>query len=471
MMLRLFSLIIIASFSLFQIYAQDLCHWLHIYRNSENFLSTKLDDVRSISHILDGQDEPMMHIALSDDDVFIPISDVSMCEIGTNVPAIYIVTPASPDLVDIVDKDTYVDALISVEGMGMCDDLPPTPVFIKGRGNSTWNYPKKPYRLKFPKKTDLCGITRCKNYALIANYIDCSLMRNAVAFEIARLLQMPFTNHVFPVRVYFNGILKGAYFITEKIGISGSSVNIDEDKGVLFELDGNYDEKYRFRSPIYDLPVMIKDPDLDEIAAEQGTSPDSLLEKWAERFNVFESKVYSGTLVDGIDYDMASLVDFLIVYNLCGNREISWPKSTFIYMTDLDSPLTFGPVWDFDWAFTYNNGCEDKDPNSQLLAPWHPLLGQPFFKTLCSDVDFKVAYGKRWQYFCDELLPLLYIFIDDYASQIRPSAVENGILWPSVAGISTSSFDFDGNLYNLRNWISARVEYISFHPNFGLYDD
>lgn len=57
---------------------------------------------------------------------------------------------------------------------------------------------------------------KAKSFALIANYIDCSLMRNTVALWLANYLEMPFANHCIPVKVYFNGICKGQYMLTEK---------------------------------------------------------------------------------------------------------------------------------------------------------------------------------------------------------------------------------------------------------------
>ena len=43
---------------------------------------------------------------------------------------------------------------------------------IRGRGNSTWFAPKKPYRIKLDKKTDLFGMGNNKDYVLLANYYD-----------------------------------------------------------------------------------------------------------------------------------------------------------------------------------------------------------------------------------------------------------------------------------------------------------
>ena len=339
-------------------YGEQAHPWLHIYRNDVNFHSIKAAQIDSITHKL-YEDESLdsMIVNGKENRLSVPLSNIERCAVGTNVPTVYITIPDNPGLTELYDKELYLDAMISIDGNGVVDDLEPTAVSIKGRGNSTWNYAKKPYRLKFDKKIAICGLAKAKSYALIANYIDCTLMRNAVALKMGQLLNMPFTNHCQPIRVYFNGIFKGAYFITEKIGITGASVDIDEESGILFEMDTNFDEAYTFTSMYYSLPMMVKDPDLSEIAELKGVTPESLLSTWGDDFEAFESKVFYGEDLSG-SLDMESLVNYMLVYNVCGNREPAWPKSVYLYKASLDDVYHFGPIWDFDWGFTYNDGVE-----------------------------------------------------------------------------------------------------------------
>lgn len=106
----------------------------------------------------------------------VALSDVAMCEFGTNVPALYITIPDFPELEDLTDKETYLNAVLKVDGNGWFEDLDSAPVLIKGRGNSTWGYPKKPYRLKFDKKISICGFDKSKklrvNCKLYRLYVD-----------------------------------------------------------------------------------------------------------------------------------------------------------------------------------------------------------------------------------------------------------------------------------------------------------
>lgn len=452
-------------------YGEQAHPWLHIYRNDVNFHSIKAAQIDSITHKL-YEDESLdsMIVNGKENRLSVPLSNIERCAIGTNVPTVYITIPDNPGLTELYDKELYLDAMISIDGNGVVDDLEPTAVSIKGRGNSTWNYAKKPYRLKFDKKIAICGLAKAKSYALIANYIDCTLMRNAVALKMGQLLNMPFTNHCQPIRVYFNGIFKGAYFITEKIGITGASVDIDEESGILFEMDTNFDEAYKFTSMYYGLPMMVKDPDLSEIAELKGVTPQSLLETWGDDFEAFESNVSRGEDLS-TSLDMESLVNYMLVYNVCGNREPAWPKSVYLYKASLDDVYHFGPIWDFDWGFTYNDGVEGKSPNLPLmdLSSWEKR-GALFFIQLFSRPEFRTLYREKLDNFKQTLLPTLLEYMDEYADEIEPSAIENGVVWAPEAGRTEGSFNFRENVKTLKQWIIDRVEYISNHENFGLYD-
>lgn len=453
-------------------YGQQAHPWLHIYGNGTDFHSVKASEITEITHRLSDSDDSRdsMIVNGKDSRLAVALNDIERCALGTNVPTVYIDIPAYPDLEELYDKELYLDATIRIDGNGVVDDLESTAVSIKGRGNSTWSYVKKPYRLKFDKKIAICGLAKAKSYALIANYIDCTLMRNAIALKLGQLLEMPYTNHCQPIRVYFNGIFKGAYFITEKIGITGASVDIDEETGILFELDTNFDEAYKFWSMYYQLPVMVKDPDLTEIAELKGVTPESLLATWGDDFTEFESKVFMGEDLS-TSLDMESLVNYLIVYNVCGNREPVWPKSVYLYKANPQDVYHFGPIWDFDWGFTYNDGIENQVTDLPLLESFdYPQYGGSFLMKICKTPEFRALYKEKFDNFKTNLYPLLLEYIDEYADTIEPSAIENGVVWPAEPGRTEGSFHFRENLDKLKEWIQNRMDFISGHENYGLYN-
>lgn len=127
---------------------------------------------------------------------------------------------------------------------------------------------------------------KAKNYVLLANHLDPTLMLNSVAFKIGRLLELPFTNHAIPVDVVLNGIYKGSYLLTEQIEVKENRVDLDENNSVMWELDSYWDDEPKFKSTAFNLPVMVKDPDL---TTEQ-------FEYWKKDFNAFTTQFAKRTV-------------------------------------------------------------------------------------------------------------------------------------------------------------------------------
>ncbi len=389
------------------------------------------------------------------------IAGIEIAEIA--VPKLYINTPDSPELEQLVEKDVYLDATIRLEGNGYVEDFEEQAVTIKGRGNSTWSMPKKPMRLKFSKKQSLAGLKSSKNFVLLANFVDCTLMRNVVAMKIGQLLGVEYANHMVPCEVVFNGHFLGSFTLTEKIGINSSSVDIDETTGMLFELSTEYDETYKFRSEIYDLPVMVKDPDLDEIVEENptlGTASD-LFEKWRVDFNEAERLAASGKSAEA--FDIESFVNYLLVYDLCGNSEIGFPKSVYIHKEQIGSETLYkaGPMLDFDVAFNKSRLIDGKLEYSDFNdALWVNSL----FDDITSTNEFKTLYKERLATYKADLFPQLLDFFDEYFALIKPSAKLNGQLWGDYDlewNYAQCSFNHEEHVAQLRQWIINRLNYLS----------
>lgn len=270
---------------------------------------------------------------------------------STRVPRIDINTV---DGVNITSKDDYVDAEIIIDGAGVFPSMTDS-VQIKGRGHTSWsNDPnaKNPYRLKFESKKKPLGLTAGKSWVLLANKISGSMLTNALAMKAASLIGTPAANHIIPVDLYINGVYKGSYNFTEKLGISNNSIDLeDETVATLIKLDCNYDEvsTQKFRSTPYNHYCNIKDPDF----AEGNTQ--LTLNMIKQRFNAFCKAVKDSTDLSkhaDIDY----LARYLLLNELVCNYEIFHPKSGYCYHENIlseDHTFIFGPVWDFDWAFGY----------------------------------------------------------------------------------------------------------------------
>lgn len=135
---------------------------------------------------------------------------------------------------------------------------------IKGRGNSTWLYSKKPYQIKLDKKTDLFDMGKHKTWILLANHLDRSLLRNTAVFDLAQRLQLPFTSKDVYVDLYANHQYLGNYLLTEKVQIGDNRVEItdlekatedcNENDLASYGRGGDVDSNAAGTSKWYDVP-------------------------------------------------------------------------------------------------------------------------------------------------------------------------------------------------------------------------
>ena len=109
---------------------------------------------------------------------------------------------------------------------------------ISGRGSGTWFFEKKSYNLKLNGSADLLGMGAGKKWALLANVIDESHLRNKLIYDFAREIgsYSGFAPNCEHVDVYLNGTYVGLYLLTEKAEIAENRVEADPEV-ILFEVD------------------------------------------------------------------------------------------------------------------------------------------------------------------------------------------------------------------------------------------
>jgi hypothetical protein len=127
----------------------------------------------------------------------------------------------------IANREVYVTGTLKLVGK-FKDVLFDGNTEVKGRGNSTWDMPKKPYRIKLDKKASLLGMPQNKNWVLLANYADKSLIRSELAFSLSRSIGRPFTVDSRYVELYLNGTYQGSYQLTQQVKEGAGLVDIEE---------------------------------------------------------------------------------------------------------------------------------------------------------------------------------------------------------------------------------------------------
>lgn len=450
--------------SLFSVHARKS----YIYRNDLGFNQIPSGEEFKLIHRIVGQDT-----LLEFGDNLIPLSVIDSIVIRqSDVPVLELTFPENPEATWVTDKNNYIPARLDIDGAGLTESVSGLELSVKGRGNSSWYFPKKPMRLRFDKKTSLCGLTPAKSYVLLADCMDQSLMRNATALWIAQKMGVCFANSFVPCFVRVNGQFAGAYLLTHKIGINKASVNIDENTGVLLEMSNEYDEKYKFRSARNNLPVMVKDPDFDDLLTADPEAPAATerLALWEADFNLAESiaEDYAEGLTDCDDmdkyFDMRSFVDYFIVYNIACNSEIGFPKSVYLFKEGPGDAFLykFGPAWDFDVAF---NRSVLTDGENVVSQPDNEIWVNGLFNSLLNSEHFMPIYRERFNYFLTDVWPEMMQWMDSYALLIEPLARLEGLKYPNPhnAGFiyrPCSAFSNRENVDELKSWITRRVDYL-----------
>jgi hypothetical protein len=354
----------------------------------------------------------------------------------TNLPTFYLTTENNRD---VSSKTTWIPGNITVVSSDVTENLD-MPMTIRGRGNSTWNLAKKPYRIKLESREHLLNLpAKEKNWVLLANHADKTLIRNAVAFKVSELLGFEFTPSARFVDVYLNSSFLGNYMLTDQVQVGKGDKRVDVEKldtldtelpqisgGYLLEIDGFASSEPLWFTTSQALKVTIKYPDDDDINAEQ-------IQYIKDFTNSFENVLFSQnfthpTLGYRSMVDTTSLINWYIASELTGNPDCFW--STYIYKRrDIDK-FFFGPLWDFDIAFNNDNRLGDA---VRKLMRDHAFNPRAWMQRFWQDDWFKLSVNRRWtELQNDNILDKLQAYIDSTVTLINASQQQNYQKWGNI---------------------------------------
>ena len=358
----------------------------------------------------------------------------------------------------IVSRDTYVKTKLDIyrygsdKGVWTADD---EPVEVRGRGNSTWGLPKKPYRIKFPVKFSPVGLdhAKAKSWVILAHDMDKSLLRNHLAFEISRILfnasenyhnegAVMFTPCSQFVNVYMNDDYHGVYQMSDQMEVAKGRIDIDRLKavdgsdaskitgGYLVETNIHHDEGYpvSFNSSrgIYMDHKYPKDDDCD--IAQYRYMEDFIYKA--------ESILYSYDFKDPQYgwrkwFDEKTLADYMIVKELAGDMD--GYTSTYFYKRRGIDKIFFGPVWDVDKG--WNNDKREPHGNtlSQLMIYggfyMPPYINPDWFHRFWQDEEFRKFVGTRWAQKREALVSKVLSELDSMPKSMSKAIRANFSVW------------------------------------------
>ena len=341
--------------------------------------------------------------------------------VDTGLPVIYIDTA---DGQAPRHKELEAQARISVRGAGGFASMAPASCVIGGRGNISWNWPKKPWELRFRDDVPLLGMDAHHSWVLLANFGDRTLMRNLVSMKVSSLTSLDWTPSCVPVELVLNGSHMGSYLLIEKIDVCAGRVNLSPDGGCLLELDFHLDNALQWVDPHgfsrlgFGIPFAVRYPSAGDASEERLSEIRNYVYDAA-------AALYSDSFTDPVKgyagwLDVDSFVDYWIVYEALGNYELGNPGSVYMHR-DAGGRLRAGPCWDFDWVLS-RTGTDIQALAGTLntAAIW--------YERLFRDPAFAEKVRVRFL----ELRPSLEgvaEYIDSCASLLERSAELNFRLW------------------------------------------
>ena len=432
----------------------------------------------------------------------------------STLPVVYINTEGGQA---ITSKETYIDATLTVQGNEVYNSKT-TKLYngateIRGRGNSTWSLPKKPYRLKLDKKTDLLGMGKSKHWVLLANYLDESLLRNTLAYNLSGAMGMEQCSTVF-VDVVLNGDFVGNYQLCENIRVDPTRVDIfdwesfaedsaaviadatgmDEDTagdlegymaeenmgwitsgsftfngvtykladypdieipsitgGYLLELDEYYDEVSKFKTDSGQ-PIMFKNPEFVNTNSDMMAYVQTYVQAFedAVQSDSYTAEYEGETLHYSELYDFDALVDYWLISEIFFNEELN-KKSTYMHK-DIDGLMKMGPIWDMDWS----SGGEGQTYHTEQWATlYYSTNAQAYqwYKYLIQDPYFFLKAQERYWEIRDVQVADMMAEIDSSYEMLKVSADANGERW----GYSSS---YKSYVDSLRSWFTSHLTWM-----------
>ncbi len=395
----------------------------------------------------------------------------------TNVPTIYITVPdAEGQTINSVldEKKEYHTATIQIvdktEG-GLTEFT--DNVMIKVRGNSTARENKKPYRLKFAKEiTDADGnvIANCqkhdmlgkgyskRNWALLANYLDPAMVRNALTYKIGELVCMPFKPGYKFADVVINDEYRGTYQITDHVEADADRVNVNEDTGWFLEsARGDMVEEPSASAQSLMMSIKNPEPKTDAEIATLKTQIENWFKPVDELFCIYNGTFDLDTFKDPVNgwrkyWDEETLVGFYIGINITGDYD---GFMTVKMYRDLDKKLKFGPLWDKDLAFgnyKEDNGLklsEDQQIGSYFSSYVKRLWLDPVFvKKVHDKLDALIANG---------LVTTLKDNVDELAELTAQTEELNRPLWGIGASWSQSFSTREATINQLKGYLDQHI--------------
>ena len=336
------------------------------------------------------------------------------------------------------------------------DDVLTGTVEIKGRGNSTWReYAKKPYQIKFSKKTSVLGMPAAKKWILLANASDDSMIRTRLVYDAAEQMDFPFVTEYQYVDLWIDGQYLGVYLLGEKAEIGKGRLNLQDPAGAMFELDNGFatdEDHYFFEGRLnswFALKEIVEEDD-EHIQQAMANFQTAMTRLTTALTSQGWENLSLSQLNEMIDVD--SLARYYLMNEYVLNGE-SFFTSFFWYQDGASDVLHVGPLWDFDTCMGNKNEKVTDHNASSTSVLMKKMLNIP-------------AFYQRVQELYTRYKPVLTGMagqVDGLRDEIGVSADLNYLRWNTLGaanpkpGGTPFAPTYDEALSRVRTWLTGRA--------------
>ena len=371
-------------------------------------------------------------------------------------------------------------------------------IAIRHRGNSTYNNsPKKPYSFRTlaepmwrgdakKQKVSILGMSKDNNWALLAPYSDRSMIRDLLAFELARPW-MNFTPQGRFCELILDGTYYGVFILSEVVSKGTHRLDLTSPGeagdaltgGYLMEVDCDDDITYTSKhhplspdgKPYTDKNIIFqyKAPDYEDLSPVQRNYINS-------RIDYMENAIAAGQFDKVID--VLSFIDYQLAMELGHNVDAYRLSGKFYKHRDSLDPRFKMALWDMNLAYGNINRLEGwrtdtwvHESNSILYHEKERYLIPDWWYYLNHNDRYTALLKQRWAQYRQANLSneRLMATVDSLANLLTACGAEQRNtrawlpwtkpVWPNrhVASSHADEIEY------IKHWLQERVAWMDEH--------
>lgn len=375
-----------------------------------------------------------------------------------NIPSIFIETQ-SHDLTKINNnknaKDKALISIISKDGNILYINKN-YDMDIKGRGNSTWILPKKPYQIRLSSKEKLLGMPSAKKWVLLANAYDESNLRNKIIFDFAENAEQWWTPHANYVDLYINNEYRGIYLLSEKVEVKKNRLNCKQkDDIILFQQTSPY------QALIHDNKICTEIGCIN-LLIEYPHKISNKKKRLVKELSLhFENIILNNIKSDKYSIDVDSWCRKYLIDEIFGNSDAN-ACSSYFFSINQGGRIKFygGPIWDYDKAIG-NTSILTNPTQFSVRREWKSNTHYtPYYNAIYNNPEFFEHIAKLYEFeYKPKLRKLIESDIEKNVKIINKANAMNSLRWKEMFADTKESKNINRQTYNeIIEYLCKRIQ-------------